>query len=413
MLSLIFIASSLGGLPLPTDPQTIVAGEQADVCAWPSAVAMLTPSSTDPEASTLLCSGTLVAPTVVLTAAHCLREDRPITEIGLGETVLPTAPPIRTVPVERCEMPPEAEPPGSVNTIRADVALCHLSEPVEDVPIVPLISACELGAIEPGATTVIVGFGATQQLDGMSDGAGRKRLAWQTVDEIDTDVWNNVTMFNLSGPGACSGDSGGPAFIQLSDGSWRVFGAGSSTYSPKGVQPPVPKGNECWGGSVYSYAGSFLEWITDEAAELVTCHDNDGLWNGGCGALPAAPGGPDEQSWSSGCMGGSTIERPTQCDDDSGTTSTGGTSSGGDLGGSDTGERGSTTAPGSTSEDATSGPSEASSTSISDPSSTAEPGETAGSQDTQDDGCGCNTSSSGSGLLLSLLMLIRRRRRKG
>ncbi|WP_293256177.1 trypsin-like serine protease [Nannocystis sp.] len=68
------------------------------------------------------------------------------------------------------------------------------------------------------------------------------------------------------GMDACNGDSGGPAFLRLDDGSWRSFGI-------------VSYGSPCGEGTYYSQLHLQLPWL--EAAsgiDLTPCGDADGNW---------------------------------------------------------------------------------------------------------------------------------------
>ncbi len=108
-----------------------------------------------------------------------------------------------------------------------------------DVPIVPPLMGCEVDALQPGAEVTIVGYGATQANLGEFgwedvEGVGTKRLTIQTLEQVFLE-----TLFLLGGgSSACPGDSGGPAVIQLEDGSWRVLGAGSDC-TP--ISPPTSR----------------------------------------------------------------------------------------------------------------------------------------------------------------------------
>jgi hypothetical protein len=97
----------------------------------------------------------------------------------------------------------------------------------------------------------------------------------------------------------CDGDSGGGAFVQWLDGSWRLFGVHSAV-----------AGTPCTDGqAVVSLASGAVPWIEAHSGFDVTpCHDADGTWNPGpeCGELPMDPatGGGAWPTCESGALGG-------------------------------------------------------------------------------------------------------------
>jgi hypothetical protein len=276
------------------EPHPIFGGFDAGVCGFPSAVGML-----DRDTDQLFCSGTLIHPQVVSFAAHCMDPDISWAVPGrvmFGEDV---AAPVREVEVVSCETHPQWD--NGTNAF--DLAACVLAEPVVDVPIAPLLMGCEAEALQPGVEVVIVGFGATSATldpegNPIPEGAGRKRYTTQTLTDILPDD-NQVVMV---GPdkGGCFGDSGGPAFVMLADGTWRTIGA-ASTLHPDSV--PDPNGQICGFGTVYEIFWREMAWLEAMSGFDVTpCFDADGTWapTSTCAGFPGVLIDP-AATWANGC----------------------------------------------------------------------------------------------------------------
>ena len=97
--------------------------------------------------------------------------------------------------------------------------------------------------------------------------------------------------------------------IQLSDGTWRVIGAGSRLHPESPSQEP---GNDCGFGAVYSTYAHLIDWIEDESGyDVSPCHDADGTWNPNfrCDAFPEDPGNPvgTQTTWNIGCVTNSNL----------------------------------------------------------------------------------------------------------
>jgi len=307
-------------------PLPIVGGSDAATCEFPATVMML-----EDDATPVMCSGSLLTPDIVLTAAHCLIPERPIVAIGFGEAGQVFGEPAFTVAPTECEAHPDWNNFGS-----NDVAYCRLAEPVTTVPIVPLLGGCETDVLEPGVELTIVGFGATWgSYDEENDmvismGVGAKRWTTQTIDYVDLEV-NEVNMVGANGSqSACFGDSGGPAYVELGDGTWRVVGAGSHLYDPGGFPAPMEKGNICGVGVAYSFAPGAIDWLeSSSGVDLTPCWDGD-QWvpdAPGCGDFPVDPN-LAAGSWKNRCAGGELggSDEPTcepASDDTGGEASTG------------------------------------------------------------------------------------------
>ncbi|HWB73475.1 MAG TPA: trypsin-like serine protease [Nannocystaceae bacterium] len=240
----------LSGLVQPGDPDRIVGGTDVAVCDFPASVFIGSWGG-------FHCTASLVHPRVIITAAHCIGG---IEMIGFGEDVWS---PAITVATESCAAHPDYDYYG------IDLGVCTLAEDAPAVAMVPALMGCEADELTPGHEIVLAGFGQDDEASG--GGGGVKRTTTNTVDAISLEYNEAYLLGNYSG--SCYGDSGGPAYVQLADGSWRVFAAVSG---PHPNAPPLG----CGYGGTYELIWPKMDWIEEWSGYDVTpCFDADGTWN--------------------------------------------------------------------------------------------------------------------------------------
>ncbi len=224
------------------------------------------------------CSGTLIAPNLVLTAQHCIAETNPFVNCGSSEFGPVTSPERVRVTTSASMWSREADwlhvtsvfsPPGPRRVCGHDVALVVLASSIDRqrvAPLRPLLDASPQRE-EPYAA---IGYGVTS--DGDDDaGLRRRRDALRVVcvgrscssGQVEEDEWRGDH-------GICSGDSGGPAL----DGRGYVIGVTSR--GPSGCEAPIYgalPGHAAWLREVArraAHEGAYADpaWVGDEVEEI-------------------------------------------------------------------------------------------------------------------------------------------------
>lgn len=161
------------------------------------------------------CSGAVIAPNLVLSAAHCIK---PGADYKIVLYDAQRAPQVRDV--RRVASHPSFNAQGiAAHRAGADVALLQLAEALP-ASKPPATLGIPLEPIAPGQPFAVVGIGVTAPGDGKSGGAARAASLVSTSKpgRLQIRLVDPTTNNARPGLGACTGDSGAPAFQRQANG---------------------------------------------------------------------------------------------------------------------------------------------------------------------------------------------------
>ena len=220
----------------PRAGKSVVGGTPATIEQWSFVAAVLTPST--------LCTGTVIAPTKVLTAAHCVGNPLTMAVRTLSTSAFSGG---ETLAVESI-----AIDPGFNHTLQNDLAVLTLKTPTTATPIQLASGAEDAAYTGPGATLSAAGFGNRNPLL-----VGKPRVGLLTATNVRArfcpPAWAICDFGKKAGvafrrighrlkrrpvrAGVCSGDSGGPLVANTPAGP-RLVGSAEATLAPPSTRNP-------------------------------------------------------------------------------------------------------------------------------------------------------------------------------
>jgi secreted trypsin-like serine protease len=238
------LGSALGAaLAFAGTPAHAITGNAPDAAgAVGRAIVMIT------GAGSRLCTGTAVARDIVLTAAHCVQ----------GNVVVRTSKTSAILAIRTAAIHPRFDRQAyAQHRATADVALVKLA-----APLPPQIAPAELALpglrVAAGDRMTIAGFGITSA--DSDAGLGQPRSAALVVTgqpgTLQVRLYDPATRNARTGLGACTGDSGGPAFA-----GERIAGVVSWTTGP---------GNSagCGGLTGITPLTRYRDWVVEQIERL-------------------------------------------------------------------------------------------------------------------------------------------------
>lgn len=232
-------------------PPPVVGGELAEIGAWPDIVSVHVGGSSS-------CTGVLIAPEWVLTAAHC--------NVGVTSVQIGTVDYQDEAQGELIAVVDSASHPNSWNT--SDVAVLKLAEPATIAPRLLARDCIVDGWLFNGGDATVVGFGAHDSWGAEKDGLLRSASV-PIVDAICEDLERGCNqqvspggelIAGGEGVDSCTGDSGGPLYLQTELGNF-VVGITS--------RAAMPSSEPCGDGGIYARVDAVADWIESTTGEVL------------------------------------------------------------------------------------------------------------------------------------------------
>jgi MYXO-CTERM domain-containing protein len=274
------------------DPAPIINGEPATEADWPMTGGMMMDATMSfwghvMDFRMFVCSSTLIAPDVVLLAAHCVDpdsftygyghlDDMEIRWTRQADLTAHDGSAINEWPADAVVAwdwvkHPEWDIYGLDMGIghSKDIALLFLDTPVLDVPFAYLPSVDEAAQVVESAEVVVVGWG--QQTSDQNPPAGTYATKQQGISYIsEIGQYEFQVGLNAEDVRKCHGDSGGPSFLTIETETVdpvRLVGVTSHAYDQTDCRMT---------GGVDTRVDAYLDWIDQEMR--ARCADGTRAW---------------------------------------------------------------------------------------------------------------------------------------
>lgn len=249
----------------------VVGGSTVPDGKWPDAVAVLGNKGS--------CTGTLVAPDVVITAGHCAEIEPAIV---IANTTDYTAQGGAQVNVKTTTAYPDWQ-----HTY--DISVIVLEQPIPNVTPRQVGTGCTFGELRSAMSVHLVGFGLTAV-----NGTGDNTLLNEAMAPVvDPDCSEGKGCHAEVAPGgefiaggngtdSCFGDSGGPVYFDTPRGTVVI---GAVSRGVDGASTP------CGGGGIYVRTDKVVSWIEQTTGRTIAKDEgSDGSDSPDAYAAPAGGG---------------------------------------------------------------------------------------------------------------------------
>jgi hypothetical protein len=308
---------SCAGEATTTHTSAIIRGEPVADALPSLAAIILRERNADEDLLAVICSGTLIAPRVVLTAAHCIEHHGPENSpAGVARTwFVSFAADLTGLGRDNFALPADAIPVISTRIHPAfsiaentrvglgpshDLGLVFLSEPVSDRSPSLLATIEAAAGLQPGATVIVAGYGSRSP-EGAAAPEGEPGLKSFGIAEVLEVGSHELRVGRPHHPKSpreealadkCSGDSGGPTFLALGE-IFFLIGLSSRGYDSD---------QRCDSAALDLRVDVFVPWIREQlVAEQVGEEAGEEVGEatppaaacsagGKLGASPASPG---------------------------------------------------------------------------------------------------------------------------